>query len=432
MKRLICIILAATICMSITGCSVVRKDLLNEDITSKTATCNSKELYDGQFYVWHDEQQSNIEKDINCDQSKFKDYNYNIFRPVYMDENKLEDEEVIMVLDENDEKIPTLHPGDKLVYYSTSKIPLTLNFAKYYDHGYSIGLYHLTEVMKYSEQYIISDASYVKKGSSVERIGSLFSDCDKVSIAKVGDVNLTYENLSEAGTIKGLIEGNSYEVNAYAGTLRYTLNAAAADTRIFSKMGDYEAYSYSFVGNGVMIIDIPSYFKSGYYTINKMGLFKYVANESDTNFNEDIDKDEYNKYEEDLIVKKETEKITNSDWINEDGISSMDVRAVTVDQHEALSISLSTDNIINDSIKSSPQIAVYNSSLDDNAAGGYNNPKIVTFENLKANKKVSEYFDLGKGVYVVTLTGMSNYVKYNLDLNIAESEKTSNSDSTLE
>lgn len=432
MKRLICIILAATICMSITGCSVVRKDLLNEDITSKTATCNSKELYDGQFYVWHDEQQSNIEKDINCDQSKFKDYNYNIFRPVYMDENKLEDEEVIMVLDENDEKIPTLHPGDKLVYYSTSKIPLTLNFAKYYDHGYSIGLYHLTEVMKYSGQYIISDASYVKKGSSVERIGSLFSDCDKVSIAKVGDVNLTYENLSEAGTIKGLIEGNSYEVNAYAGTLRYTLNAAAADTHIFSKMGDYEAYSYSFVGNGVMIIDIPSYFKSGYYTINKMGLFKYVANESDTNFNEDIDKDEYNKYEEDLIVKKETEKITNSDWINEDGISSMDVRAITVDQHEALSISLSTDNIINDSIKSSPQIAVYNSSLDDNAAGGYNNPKIVTFENLKANKKVSEYFDLGKGVYVVTLTGMSNYVKYNLDLNIAESEKTSNSNSTLE
>lgn len=73
--------------------------------------------------MWHDEAQNNITRDINTDLSKFKDYTYDIFQPVYKESDPTkntheeDNDRVLWISDENDSKIPTLYKGDELIYF---------------------------------------------------------------------------------------------------------------------------------------------------------------------------------------------------------------------------------------------------------------------------------------------------------------------------
>ena len=100
----------------LTGCNVIKskKAVVDESLVS---TCDSNKLYSGQYYVWHDEAQNNITRDINTDLSKFKDYTYDIFQPVYKESDPTkntheeDNDRVLWISDENDSKIPTLYKG---------------------------------------------------------------------------------------------------------------------------------------------------------------------------------------------------------------------------------------------------------------------------------------------------------------------------------
>lgn len=406
----------------LSGCSLAKNPDGESKVTVKTATCDSSGLYDGQYYIWHDEEQSNIEKDINCDTSRFKDYNYNIFTPVYVDEDKIEDSSVIMVLDDNDEKIPTLYPDDKLIYYSSANSLREISFDHYYDHGYSLGLYHLREQIEYSGQYSINDSAYVKSGSSVAKIASLFEIGSRVVLGTVGEVELTYADISTIGSIKGLLQGSSYETNLYVGTERYTIENAIADTRFFSLMDSYSGYKYSYVGNGVVTIEIPEYFTSGYYAINGMGLFKYVADEHDTDFNEEIDEEKYKAYEEELVLNQEVAQLTDEDWINDNNISSVDISSISVLSGEQLSYTLTYSGIVNSAVTEQPQIIIYNATVSDDSQYGKNNAVTVTIDTLANDKSYTGEVYCGTGIYIVALKGVSNYSNAKLTLTTTERE----------
>ena len=422
MKKFHIIAAAIVTSLSLCGCGALKNENKEVAIGPFDQTNNAARLYDGQYYIWHDEEQSNIEKDINCDGSRFKDYNYKIFKPVFKDE---ELDSVFMMLDKNDENIPVYHEGDCLIYYSTKRLPTSIEFTKYYDHGYSLGIYGLAENISYSGQYIIRSSEYIKKGSSVQKIIGLFDIASTVSLSSVGEISPSPDNISTIGTLKGLIQGSLYETCLYAGTDRYIINAAEVDTRIFSKMKSYSGYTYKMVSDGVMVIDIPPYFESGYYSINGAGIFKYVKDSDEDNFNAEIDPEAVKEYENELILKQESIKLTDDDFINDTDISSIDFRAFSVNAGESLTITLSIGNIVDNSVKNYPEIMVYNASCTDDQEYGKNNAITHKFK-ISEGESDSYNVKMGAGHYIIILKNVKNYDKYLMNLSVEKIDDTTN------
>lgn len=436
-KTIACTLIVLQCVPLLTGCSILKNKKAKTD-EALVSTCNSNKLYSGQYYVWHDENQTNIARDIDTDMSKFKGYTYDIFQPVYKESalnNSLQAEDSMRILwmaDENDSKIPTLYEGDELIYYSLEEIPTKIELERFYDHGYSIGLYGLKENIKGSGQYILdaSGTMGIKSTSSAKKLANYLPDEKSiVSIAQVGDKVLTSTDISKAGTVKGLIHGSSYDVAAYTGTNRHLITMTA-DTRIFSS---YELYtltanSYSFVGDGIITINLPEDLKSGYYCINGAGLFRYVANSTsyndNTNFNDPgVIKDDNGKIIYDPRTV-ETEKVTydNDDNINDSNISSQNKTSVNIKDGE-VNVNAQIKDVLNKSIAQTPIITYYMVDNDGESTEGNGtkaNPYIIkaTAEEIASgviNRKIT---NLTPGVYVFTLSDVSNYNTHTLTISV--------------
>lgn len=428
----------------LTGCNVFKNKKTVES-TQFISTCNSNKLYSGQYYIWHDESQSNIERDINTDMSKFKNYTYDIFQPVYKESDPANDEiendlRILMLSDENDGKIPTLYKGDELIYYSDSSLPSKFTLERFYDHGYSFGFYGLTEYIKKSGQYVLwgSDSVLpIKSASTAKSLMNYLSSAeDYVSIPSVGDKKIESKDISKSGTIKGLIHGSQYDVTIYTGTNRHILKMTA-DTRIFSSYEEYklDSNSYDFVGKGVIVIHLPEYLKDGYYFINGAGLFRYVNSASyddNTNFNDPIVvKDDNGKTIYDPRNITDDTKITynNTDKINDAGVSSSVKASINV-QGNTVVVTAEISDVISKSIAQTPVISYYKvesaaannttaaTPADDNAEGSKNNPYVIkaTAEELAAGKLIREIPGLSNGVWMFTLSDIGNYNKHTLNV----------------
>lgn len=427
----------------LTGCNVIKskKAVVDESLVS---TCDSNKLYSGQYYVWHDEAQNNITRDINTDLSKFKDYTYDIFQPVYKESDPTkntheeDNDRVLWISDENDNKIPTLYKGDELIYFSTESIPTKIKLERFYDHGYSLGFYGLTENIKGSGQYKLStqDGAHIKTSSSASKMAKYFTSEDTVvSIPSVGDKKIESKDVSRAGTIKGLIHGAQYDVAAYVGTNRHLIQMTA-DTHIFSS---YELYtltanSYDFVGDGIITINLPENLKTGYYYINGAGLFRYIDGNSyndSTNFNDPgVIKDDNGKviYDPRTTETKKT-VYTNDDKINDSGISSSSKTSVNV-KGQTVKIEAVIDKIINKSIAQTPTISYYlvdtsKSSTDDSESkveGSKGNPYVIkaTAEEIAQGKISREIPNLSNGVWMFTLSDVSNYETHTLNVTLKQ------------
>lgn len=335
-KRLFSLFLVITlISISFIGCGILKS---NSDTTLNSwhdATNNSKELVSGQYYVWHDENQTDIAKDIGADASKFKKYKYKIFQPVFFEDKVLSeyvgdtqeesDSRVYGFLDENEDSIPTLFSGDELIYYSSESLPETFHFERLYTHGYSIGMWGLQENIKGSNKYVLSKATGGMKPSSCDgtkQLSNAMSGDDEIviSIDSVGDKKLTNKDISKSGTIKGLKKDSTYDVDCYLGTRRATLKMSA-NVLLMSSMEAFDATGYDFVGNGIAKIQLPDYMETGYYIINGIGLFRYVNGKSysaSTNFNDPIvERDEKG----DIVYDPRDTELDETEYDNDDAIN---------------------------------------------------------------------------------------------------------------
>lgn len=434
-KGLSLLMLSALIAGTLTGCSIFRSTVQDDD--SKKSTNDSKKLASGQYYVWHDESQSNIENDINVDVSKFKRYNYDIFRPVYIEgalKNKAagDNYKTIMISAENEDNIPTLYKGDELIFVSDDNIPKSFSFERYYDHGYSVGISGLTEYITGSGNYVLNMSNNeninIKSNSSAAKLANYLSDDVIISFPYIGDKKITASDISKSGTIKGLLLNSEYNTSIYIGSKRYTLKLRA-DTRIFSSYEqEFTSNQYSFVGSNVMKITIPEYFKSGYYCINGMGLFRYVADgdsyDNSTNFNDSIIvRDDAGRVIYNPVPSYvEGSKTDNFDAINQSGAVTSIKKSVTINSAQKVKVDIGFSDLSDKTAKGNIQVKYYLKSDNTTSTSNTNAEKNAATTETKA--AAAKNNTVSKSVKDATQSATSSSAKQN-------SENTSNSTASI-
>ena len=90
------------------------------------------------------------------------------------------------------------------------------------------------------------------------------------------------------GTIPGLKKDSFYNVRVYEGTVEH-LYKLCANVFILGSMECLQNIDYKFEEEYLLKIELPANLKTGYYSINGLGVFRYVSESTynaNTNFNE--------------------------------------------------------------------------------------------------------------------------------------------------
>ncbi len=233
-------------------------------------------LEDGHLYVWKDCKDKAIEGDNN-------DF---LICPVgntnleYKDKNVSVANYTIWISSEDDYQIPTLTSEDKLIFVSLSEVPDTFTFLRMFENGYSIGITSLTADASehYYLPYVQTDEKDYKQvidvNSDANDLGGM--TINKLYLDKVGDMEITAENISDGGIVLGLTKDEKYVCEFYTGTY-YQDYLLSASQHTFTEFEEFTCYGYEFLHANCISIDIPEWLCSGYYYVNGVGLFRYVA-----------------------------------------------------------------------------------------------------------------------------------------------------------
>lgn len=196
------------------------------------------------------------------------------------------------ILDKEDEDyIPTFYKGDK-IFYKGSTIPDKINWVRYEDFGYTIGILNLlqNDYGNYFMSIKDGDSDNLCSNSSALDLLNLFGKDEDGSLVvqKIGKEVLDDDHVSKIGTILGLKKGKDYKVSVFKGTYesKYVLKA---DVRFFAEMEVYLNSEFKYITDNLIEIEIPENLQSGYYYIHDLGFLRYCAEEKD---NEDIDYNE--------------------------------------------------------------------------------------------------------------------------------------------
>ena len=288
-------IIAAVILVIVIGCQIFGINLFatlsgeNAKIASSFSDVN--ELSSGKAYVWHHEG-GNIEDDLSkkADSNIFftcikGDYN---FKNQEM-EMAVEHPRSIWISSDKDDSIPTVRKDDLLIYVSSTTVPDGIVFERFADYGYSIGVSNMIKDGggHYYIEYAAVDEDDYKYSIDMNSDASQLSDLaaiERLYLDKVGDTKVREDNVSDGGTVLGLKKNKSYVCEFYTGTY-YQDFKLTANIHTFSSLETFTSYEYEFMHSNFIVISIPDYFKSGYYFVNGVGLFRYVAEEDEGTYN---------------------------------------------------------------------------------------------------------------------------------------------------
>lgn len=241
-------------------------------------------LEPGRYYVW-----SNTGEDIRDILNEKTDSVFQILPKGNDNWGKRQDvKHTIWFSSEEDESIPTYYQGDELIYVSKINVPYEgIKWERFADYGYTIGVTNLIgdksghyripcDEKKLYEGYVYdeSDASQI---NIFENVSNLFLD-------EIGGVSVRDSIISDGGTIYGLKKDNVYLCEWYTGSF-YQDFEMTANIHTFSSLESFTTYNYNFLHSNCISIEIPSWFKSGYYYVNELGFFRYVS---------DADRNRYN------------------------------------------------------------------------------------------------------------------------------------------
>ena len=247
------------------------------------------------------------------------------------------DDNRIMWFKDDFANIPTLYSGDKLIFYSEEELDETFKWERFEDIGFSVGICHLTTTK--TGRYQVStnpDDNNTYPGSDADQI--LLIENSSVIIDTIGgmklrekDNEITPTSVSKCGSLLGLSEGDSYDLELYSGTNKIDLRLTA-DIRFMCPMELATTQDYDFENNTIIDINIPDEFASGYYLVNGQGMFRYCK---EIQYGQAIPDDrEY--YNVPVQVKGDTGQILCSENINlsEDDLNAPD-GIVTIDGQPA-------------------------------------------------------------------------------------------------
>lgn len=195
---------------------------------------------------------------------------------------------VVWFNDDTWERLPTLYKGQHIIYRTNEEFNETFHFTKYIDEGWSVGICNL-----YS-----SDMGHYKFNASTKNTNinpisdsAKFSDWESVvTIEGIDGEKLRADRISPCGTIMGLEKDKEYNAELYVGT-EIQPGTLKADSRTMYGSQSHAVNDFEYVQSEIIEISIPSYFNSGYYDVNGVGMFRYVNSDS---YDENTDFNEYN------------------------------------------------------------------------------------------------------------------------------------------
>lgn len=282
-KRIISSILATITLFSLSGCSLTRENInVNERllqksninssqfVTDETATnyiTDESGLVDNTYYILHNGKYYPLaQPEIRPGESEDKMNNLINTGNQYVYTPAEEDQ------------IPTLFPGDSLIYYSTSLKNDIYTFTRYYDESYSIPIFGLIGTAGDNAYFIINKDDDTKNTYVLNDIPELKDfNGTEIIIKSVGGADVKFSNLVDNGVIKNLQKNNKYDIELYDGTIYKSLILEAA-YHYFREYERFVSLDFKTLKSYTWSIDIPSYFVDGYYTVNGGGMFRYSTN----------------------------------------------------------------------------------------------------------------------------------------------------------
>lgn len=186
---------------------------------------------------------------------------------------------------ENFTDIPTLFPGDHLVYYSTSNLLSYVVWERYEDMGYTFGIRNLEKTI--SGRYYLdldSDEECIIPDSELYDMYNL--GVDRVMIDKVGGV-VVDDSIIENGIIVGVNGGKNYDMEVYTGTnyKYYTATSNVIAMRAYELFASVEIETLQ---DCFWEIGVPDYLVDGYYDVDGCGMIRIVREpyySEDTDYN---------------------------------------------------------------------------------------------------------------------------------------------------
>lgn len=201
----------------------------------------------------------------------------------------VDEERMVFYTVENYNNVPTLFPGDHLVYYSTDTMLDVITWERYKPLGITFGMFGLQRTTggRYYLDFSDEDVQTVIPDGSLTDLYDLA--VDNVTIDKIGGVPVDDDVVAD-GIIIGATEGKNYDVEVYTGTY-YKHYTVPADTFAFKAYELFKSTGCETLQDCFWEIDIPDYFVNGYYDINGQGIVRIMREQSysnETEFSEQL------------------------------------------------------------------------------------------------------------------------------------------------
>lgn len=259
--------LTAAVCILSTGCGKKKEEgPVDETLTAITLS----DLTPGNFYVKSGDAFYLLPiEDMNYDPGKeLKTIDDKTNGIVSSDDNRLLD------FVYKDMAIPTLYKNDQLIYVSIDPVN-EFTWERYKDYGYSIGLSGLS--LTNSGKAKSGEKTVLANGSSVQNVlsGVEIPEGSDLTVDKINGTSITDKYMNDGGIITGMSKDATAQIDFYVGTAALQLTASA-DTKYFKSFEMYQTDRYSLSTDGYAIVEVPNYFKSGYYLINGTGFVKFL------------------------------------------------------------------------------------------------------------------------------------------------------------
>lgn len=282
-KKVIALLLSISLMMGMVGCKGLETA---ESVAGgkKSSLSDVKDLSSGSLYVFSDKKGKTIKENMKNPPE----------HPIYfkcpMKNYSFKGEEVtdaplfaraIWFEGNSDQSIPTLTSKDSLLYISDTAVPDVIHFERFYDNGYTIGVSNL--MANESEHYYIpfaetSEDDYIHYIDIKSDAGALsrLAGISRLYLDKVDGKRIDNKSVSKGGCVKGLRKNSEVVCEFYTGTY-YQDYKLKANVHTFTSYENFLSYEFEFLHSNCIEIKIPDYFVSGYYMVNGLGLFRYIA-----------------------------------------------------------------------------------------------------------------------------------------------------------
>ncbi len=339
MRKLTASMIMSVLILSLPGCSAFQT-FEGQNDEKPNAYSNAYELSSGKAYVWDNVSECEIKKDLSQNRVGSEvfficptgDINFMGDETADMSQYKRS----IWMASDKDNQIPTVCSGNALIYVSDTAVPDEIIFERFADYGYSIGISNMIPDGGGHYYIVYSDTGeddykyYVDMKSDAADVAQ-FDTLSRLYLDKVGDMTVSEDNVSDGGTVMGLEKDQYYTCEFYTGTF-YQDFRLRADIHCFGELERFICHDYEFLHANCIRIEIPEWFKSGYYFVQGVGLFRYVAEEDMAAYNgqpydPDIDwNDPIKMYDEyGVCIFDPSQGIDRRDSLSENSIGSEDM-----------------------------------------------------------------------------------------------------------